>query len=179
MPATSRPRKWFGEASAHAVNWDVTGLSYYSFWHGSMQAMTNTVKELAAQYAKPVVIVETAYPFTLLENDEEQNSIHASSQLTPAIRPRRPGRQIIYGRSCRRRAWAERWASSTGSRLGRQSKAMAGTPPIPTRAASGKTRLYLTSSAKPCRPCRYSRHKSDLWQGETRCFILTFRFAAT
>ena len=76
-------RKWFGEASAHAVNWDVTGLSYYSFWHGSMQSMTNTVKELAAQYAKPVVIAETAYPFTLLENDEEQNSIHALSQLTP------------------------------------------------------------------------------------------------
>jgi arabinogalactan endo-1,4-beta-galactosidase len=76
-------RKWFDEARSHAVNWDITGLSYYSCWHGSMQAMTGTVEEMIAQYGKPVVIVETAYPFTLLENDEETNSIHSLNQLPP------------------------------------------------------------------------------------------------
>jgi arabinogalactan endo-1,4-beta-galactosidase len=76
-------RKWFNEARAHAVSWDVTGLSYYSYWHGGMPQMTATVKELVARYGKPVVIVETAYPFTLLENDQEQNSIHLPAQLTP------------------------------------------------------------------------------------------------
>ena len=74
--------KWFDEARSHGVNWDVTGLSYYSYWHGTTQEMTSTVKEMVARYAKPVVIVETAYPFTLLENDAEQNSIHLLSQLT-------------------------------------------------------------------------------------------------
>jgi arabinogalactan endo-1,4-beta-galactosidase len=76
-------RQWFGEASSHGVSWDVTGLSYYSYWHGSLPAMMGTVQELTAKYGKPVVIVETAYPFTLLENDSEQNSIHLPSQLTP------------------------------------------------------------------------------------------------
>jgi arabinogalactan endo-1,4-beta-galactosidase len=80
---TSFVRNWFNEASSHGVCWDVTGLSYYSYWHGSLPAMTGTVKQMIAQYAKPVVIVETAYPFTLLENDQEQNSIHLENQLTP------------------------------------------------------------------------------------------------
>ena len=32
---TPGARKWFDEASSHGVSWDVTGLSYYSYWHGS------------------------------------------------------------------------------------------------------------------------------------------------
>jgi arabinogalactan endo-1,4-beta-galactosidase len=76
-------RRWFDEASAHGVSWDVTGLSYYSYWHGTTQQMTDTVKEMVVQYGRPVVIVETAYPFTLLENDDEKNSVNSLSQLTP------------------------------------------------------------------------------------------------
>ena len=75
--------KWFDQATAFGVLWDMTGLSYYSYWHGTMQEMTSTVKEMKSRYGKPVVIAETAYPFTLLENDEEKNSIHSASQLPP------------------------------------------------------------------------------------------------
>jgi arabinogalactan endo-1,4-beta-galactosidase len=77
----SGARGWFDNAKSHGVQWDVTGLSYYSYWHGSMPAMTSTVKEMKSCYGKPVVIVETAYPFTLLENDGEKNTIHSLSQL--------------------------------------------------------------------------------------------------
>jgi len=80
---TSGACKWFDEASSHGARWDITGLSYYSYWHGSLADMTTTVKELILQYGRPVVIVETAYPFTLLENDAELNAIHSASQLTP------------------------------------------------------------------------------------------------
>jgi len=76
-------RRWFDDVGSHGVSWDVTGLSYYSYWHGSMLEMTGTVQEMIAQYGRPVLIVETAYPFTLLENDAEKNSIHSLSQLTP------------------------------------------------------------------------------------------------
>jgi arabinogalactan endo-1,4-beta-galactosidase len=75
--------EWFDHAASHGTPWDVTGLSYYSYWHGTMQAMTSTVNEMKVRYGKPVVIVETAYPFTLQENDEEKNSIHSLSQLSP------------------------------------------------------------------------------------------------
>ena len=75
--------EWFDMAAAQGVVWDVTGLSYYSYWHGTLQAMKDTVREVKSRYGKPVVIVETAYPFTLLENDQETNSIHSASQLLP------------------------------------------------------------------------------------------------
>jgi arabinogalactan endo-1,4-beta-galactosidase len=75
-------RDWFDQAVAHGVQWDITGLSYYSYWHGSFQDMTGTVKEVRTRYGKPVIIVETAYPFTLEENDEEKNSVNSPGQLT-------------------------------------------------------------------------------------------------
>jgi arabinogalactan endo-1,4-beta-galactosidase len=75
--------EWFDQAVAHDVPWDVTGLSYYSYWHGTTQEMTSTVKEVKSRYRKPVIISETAYPFTLLENDEEKNSVQSASQLPP------------------------------------------------------------------------------------------------
>jgi arabinogalactan endo-1,4-beta-galactosidase len=73
--------QWFENAKSHGVEWDVTGLSYYSYWHGTTSAMTNTVKEMMSSYGKPVIIAETAYPFTLSENDDEKNVVHSESQL--------------------------------------------------------------------------------------------------
>jgi arabinogalactan endo-1,4-beta-galactosidase len=81
--------RWFDNAKLHSVQWDVTGLSYYSYWHGTTSAMTNTVRDMRSRYGKPVVIVETAYPFTLSENDDEKNTIHSSSQL-PSDYPASP-----------------------------------------------------------------------------------------
>jgi arabinogalactan endo-1,4-beta-galactosidase len=74
--------EWFDNAANRGVPWDVTGLSYYSYWHGTTPDMTDTVKEMKLRYGKPVVIAETAYPFTLLENDDEMNSVHSESQLS-------------------------------------------------------------------------------------------------
>jgi arabinogalactan endo-1,4-beta-galactosidase len=81
--------QWFDNAKLHGAQWDVTGLSYYSYWHGTTSAMTNTVKDMRSHYGKPVVIAETAYPFTLSENDDEKNAINSLSQL-PSDYPATP-----------------------------------------------------------------------------------------
>jgi arabinogalactan endo-1,4-beta-galactosidase len=54
--------------------------------------MTNAVMEMRSRYGKPVVIVETAYPFTLSENDDEKNVINSLSQL-PSDYPATPNGQ--------------------------------------------------------------------------------------
>ncbi len=75
--------EWFFDGiKAAGVSWDVTGLSYYSMWSGTMSGMTSTVSDMRSRYGKPVVIAETAYPYTLSNEDSTQNSIYASSQLT-------------------------------------------------------------------------------------------------
>jgi arabinogalactan endo-1,4-beta-galactosidase len=86
---TSGTLRWFENAKLHGVQWDVSGLSYYSYWHGTTLAMTNTVNEVGSRFGKPVVIVETAYPFTLLENDDEKNVVNSMSQL-PSDYPATP-----------------------------------------------------------------------------------------
>ena len=43
--------------------------------------MEDTVKSLKSRYGKPVIIVETAYPFTFDGNDDEMNIIHPACNL--------------------------------------------------------------------------------------------------
>ncbi len=73
---------WFDQARAFGVNWDVSGVSYYSYWSGSFTGLQSTLDDLASRYGKPVVVAETAYPFTLNNADGTGNSISSSSQLT-------------------------------------------------------------------------------------------------
>jgi len=45
-----------------SVDYDIIGLSYYPFWHNSLEVLSESLERLAAEYPeKPVHIVETAY----------------------------------------------------------------------------------------------------------------------
>ncbi|MFT4285934.1 MAG: glycosyl hydrolase 53 family protein [Protaetiibacter sp.] len=68
--------RWFYDGiSAKGVTWDITGLSYYCMWHGTLANLYNVIVDAKSRYGKPVVIVETAYPFTSANADSEANSI--------------------------------------------------------------------------------------------------------
>ncbi|MBO3085079.1 glycosyl hydrolase 53 family protein [Cellulomonas fengjieae] len=56
---------WFDEVTARGVPFDVIGLSYYGYWHGSLADLQEAVTTLSDRYDRDVVVVETAYPFTL------------------------------------------------------------------------------------------------------------------
>jgi arabinogalactan endo-1,4-beta-galactosidase len=60
---------------------DLLGLSYYPMWHGSMESLDQNIYDLGDQFQKPVLILETAYPFTLLWNDNTNNILGLESQL--------------------------------------------------------------------------------------------------
>jgi arabinogalactan endo-1,4-beta-galactosidase len=71
--------RWFYDGiTARGVTWDITGLSYYCMWHGSMANMTSVVADVKARYGKPVIIAETAYPFTAANADSTGNSVTGS-----------------------------------------------------------------------------------------------------
>ncbi|MFJ6167840.1 arabinogalactan endo-beta-1,4-galactanase [Micromonospora orduensis] len=68
--------RWFYDGiRAQGVQWDMTALSYYCMWHGSLANLYNNIVDLRGRYGKPVVIVETAYPFTRNNADSEPNAI--------------------------------------------------------------------------------------------------------
>lgn len=72
--------RWFYDGiKAKGVTWDITGLSYYCMWHGSLSNMGSVVTDVKSRYGKPVILAETAYPFTAANADSTSNSITGSA----------------------------------------------------------------------------------------------------
>ncbi len=56
--------RWFFDHVASAgVPFDVIGLSYYPFWHGSLGAARSNLQATAVRYDRDVMVVETTYPW--------------------------------------------------------------------------------------------------------------------
>jgi len=73
--------QWFFDHIGDAVAFDVIGLSYYPWWQGSFDDLTNNMQMLAQRYNKPVLIAETAYPWTLKWADDTFNPVGEAKQL--------------------------------------------------------------------------------------------------
>ena len=57
--------KWyFDNLLQQQVEFDIIGESYYPFWHGSLDALKNCLINASARYAKPIVVAETAFPWS-------------------------------------------------------------------------------------------------------------------
>ncbi|MFF5119271.1 glycoside hydrolase family 53 protein [Dactylosporangium aurantiacum] len=72
--------RWFYDGiRAKGVTWDITGLSYYCMWHGDLANLYYVIGDTRSRYGKPVVLAETAYPFTAANADSEPNSVNGSA----------------------------------------------------------------------------------------------------
>ena len=61
----SRVNWWLANAGTYGLtDFDLVGLSYYSQWHGGLNQLAASLRLVAQGYRKPVVIAETAYPWT-------------------------------------------------------------------------------------------------------------------
>jgi len=54
---------FFRSLEARGVSYDILGLSYYPWWHGSMAGLRENLRNCAETFGKPVWVVETAYPY--------------------------------------------------------------------------------------------------------------------
>jgi len=55
------------------IDYDVFGASYYPFWHGTLENLTNVLNELSETFDIYVMVVETSYPFTEADGDGHPN----------------------------------------------------------------------------------------------------------
>jgi arabinogalactan endo-1,4-beta-galactosidase len=74
-------RWWFDNITEEGVAFDLIGLSYYPWWHGSMTALRNNLNDLASRYGKDIIVVEGGYPWTLAWNDNMHNFVGLPDQL--------------------------------------------------------------------------------------------------
>ncbi len=76
-------RWWFDGVLAEGVEFDLIGLSFYGYWHGDLADLSANLADLAQRYGKELIVVETAYAYTLSNQDGYGNIISSSSQLLP------------------------------------------------------------------------------------------------
>ena len=62
-------RDWFDAIiSAGLEEFDIIGISYYPFWHGTFVEFKDTMEILVERYNKPIIVAETAHPWRLEED---------------------------------------------------------------------------------------------------------------
>jgi arabinogalactan endo-1,4-beta-galactosidase len=89
-------RWWFGNMTSREVPFDVIGISYYPFWHGSLAQLQYNLNDSTARYGKDVIVVETAYAFTDQEDDFLPN-IANSSMVIPGYPFTPEGQRAMLG----------------------------------------------------------------------------------
>ncbi len=70
------------QATAQRVPFDMIGVSYYPEWHGGLAELRAALGALAAEFRKPVLVAETAYPSR--KDEHWRGRPHMDWPLTPA-----------------------------------------------------------------------------------------------
>ena len=58
-------RKWFDNYTKRGEDFDYIGLSYYPFWHGSLQMLEDNMNDIAVRYGKELIIAEVSMGYTM------------------------------------------------------------------------------------------------------------------
>lgn len=89
--------QFFTALKEHGLkDYDVIGISYYPYWAGPYEEMLHNVRNIDRKLGKPVVIVETAFPYTDESNDDRANIV--TGQLTyetMGIYPSKENQRIV------------------------------------------------------------------------------------
>ena len=53
-------RDWFDHYMERGEDFDYIGLSYYPFWHGTLQMLEDNMNDMAARYGKELIVAEVS-----------------------------------------------------------------------------------------------------------------------
>ncbi len=68
---------WFDEITKRNVEFDIIGMSMYTWWDGPISALTDNIKWVEDTYHKDVIVVEGSYPYSLVNTDGLPQDIDA------------------------------------------------------------------------------------------------------
>ncbi len=60
-------RDWFDHYMERGEDFDVIGLSYYPFWHGSLSDLDRNMRDIAVRYQKDLIVAEVSMGFTMVD----------------------------------------------------------------------------------------------------------------
>ena len=71
-----------GDGTNEGVSYDVFATSYYPYWHGSLDNLTEVLNTIATTYNKEVMVAETSYANTMLDTDGHTNTVRVGTNDT-------------------------------------------------------------------------------------------------
>lgn len=57
-------QEWFSRIEEQHVEFDTIGLSYYPYWHGTLDDLEENIKAIQKRFKKKIMIMETSYAYT-------------------------------------------------------------------------------------------------------------------
>lgn len=79
----SAARYFIDQMIAEGVSFDLIGLSFYPWWHGTLGDLAANLNDLATRYSQEIVVVEASYPWSLGWADTTHNLVGEVGQLHP------------------------------------------------------------------------------------------------
>ena len=80
-PEKGTATSWAKILEDYHVDYDVLATSYYPYWHGTLENLTNELQLVANTYHKKVMVAETSYAYTLEDGDGHPNTISTEESL--------------------------------------------------------------------------------------------------
>ncbi|MGY4858835.1 glycoside hydrolase family 53 protein [Cryobacterium sp. AP23] len=96
--------RFFDHLVAEGIPFDLIGVTWYPFWHGTLPHLQAMLTEFAERYDRDIVIAETSYPWTLEDADPagSDNIVTSADQLPEAaLYPPTPAGQRAYFQALR------------------------------------------------------------------------------
>ena len=85
-------REWFDEFTKRGEDFQLIGLSYYPFWHGTLDMLTNNMNDIAERYGKELIIAEVSMGYTMEDykdyeklTDEQRKGYATKPELVAKI----------------------------------------------------------------------------------------------
>lgn len=63
------------------IDYDIVGLSFYPYWHGTIEDLKNAIIHIRDAYGKKVYVAENAYCYTAEDGDGSANSVEGTDDL--------------------------------------------------------------------------------------------------
>lgn len=58
-------RTWFDNFMERGEDFELIGLSYYPFWHGTLDMLTDNMNDIAERYGKELIVAEVSMGYTM------------------------------------------------------------------------------------------------------------------
>lgn len=76
-----RRTQWFFEnVERLEVHYDIIGISYYPWWHGTIDDLRENLRKTAERFGRDIFVVETAYPYCYIDFSEIEGANQMNMQ---------------------------------------------------------------------------------------------------